>query len=118
MSISANGSAVGSGIVWASHPYNEDANQKVVDGILRAYDASDLTNELWNSKQNPNRDDLGKYAKFCLPRLPTARYTWLRSRTRLWSTVFCPQPATKCRGDPCGRPVGSRKAQLFYHPWR
>jgi hypothetical protein len=73
MSISANGSAVGSGIVWASHPNNEDANQKVVDGILRAYAASDLTNELWNSKQNPNRDDLGKYAKFCPPTIANGK---------------------------------------------
>jgi len=45
----------------------------VVDGILRAYDASDLTNELWNSKQNANRDDLGKYAKFCPPTIANGK---------------------------------------------
>jgi len=73
MSISANGNAVGSGIVWASHPFNQSANQQVVDGILRAYDASDLTNELWNSKQNANRDDLGKYAKFCPPTIANGK---------------------------------------------
>jgi hypothetical protein len=65
LSISANGSTPGSGIVWASHPYRDSALNAVVEGILRAYDASDLTKELWNSKQNAGRDDIGKFAKFC-----------------------------------------------------
>src|SRR6266849_5522192 len=67
LSISANGNTPGTGIVWASHPYEQNANQAVVDGIMRAYDASDLTKELWNSKQNASRDDIGKFAKFCPP---------------------------------------------------
>jgi hypothetical protein len=67
LSISANGNTPGTGIVWASHPYEQNANQAVVDGIVRAYDASDLTKELWNSKQNASRDDIGKFAKFCPP---------------------------------------------------
>ena len=36
-------------------------------GILRAYDATDLSHELWNSKQNAARDDLGALAKFNTP---------------------------------------------------
>jgi hypothetical protein len=71
LSISANGSAAGSGIVWASHPYRQnvsaDANQHVVRGILRAYDASDLSNELWNSEENSALDIIGNFAKFCPP---------------------------------------------------
>ncbi len=67
LSISANGNTAGTGIVWASHPYDRDANKQVVTGILRAYDASNLTRELWNSKQNPIRDDIGNFAKFCPP---------------------------------------------------
>jgi len=67
LSISANGNTAGSGIVWASHPYDKNANQQVVIGILRAYDAADLTRELWNSKQNSERDDVGIFAKFCPP---------------------------------------------------
>ncbi len=47
----------GTGIVWACHPYDKDANQQVVSGIVYAYDASDLTKEMWNSKQNSARDD-------------------------------------------------------------
>ena len=36
-------------------------------GVLRAYDASDLSHEIWDSKMNPSRDDAGMFAKFCAP---------------------------------------------------
>lgn len=36
-------------------------------GALRAYDASDLGNELYNSNQKPERDTLGSYVKFSVP---------------------------------------------------
>ncbi len=67
LSLSANGSADATGILWASHPYLGDANRMTTDGILRAFDADDLSRELWNSKQEPHRDDVGKFAKFCPP---------------------------------------------------
>lgn len=73
LSISANGAAAGSGIVWVSHSYTGDANQHVVDGVLRAYDAEDITRELWNSKQNAARDDLGNFAKFCPPTIANGK---------------------------------------------
>ena len=62
--ISANGDH--DGIVWATTPYNNDANMKVVRGMLHAYDATDLSKELWNSEMNPE-DDTGNYAKFTPP---------------------------------------------------
>ena len=67
LSVSADGSRAGTGIVWSSAPYDANANWETVPGILRAYDASDLTHELWDSKMNPARDDLGMFAKFCAP---------------------------------------------------
>ncbi len=67
MSISANGNADGSGILWAAHPASGDANHATRPGILRAFDASNVKNEVWNSLMNPNRDDLGNFAKFCPP---------------------------------------------------
>lgn len=73
LSISAHGNTAGTGIVWASHPYDKDANNQVVEGILHAYDASDLTTELWNSKENPNRDDIGLFAKFCPPTIANGK---------------------------------------------
>jgi hypothetical protein len=67
LSISANGNAPGTGIVWASHPLLASAETETVDGILQAYDASNLTIELWNSETNASRDATGKVAKFTPP---------------------------------------------------
>lgn len=67
LSISANGSETRSGIVWASLPLQGDANQHVVPGILRAFDAENVARELWNSHQNAGRDEVGNFAKFCPP---------------------------------------------------
>lgn len=65
LSISSNGDA--NGMVWATTPANNNANQLIVPGILRAYDANDLSNELWNSYLHVSRDDFGNYAKFTPP---------------------------------------------------
>ncbi len=67
LSLSANGSAPGSGIVWAAHQLTGDANQSVRPGILRAYDAQNVSRELWNSEQLSSRDSVGNFAKFVPP---------------------------------------------------
>lgn len=67
LSLSANGQSEGSGIVWGLHPYRGNANQAVVEGILRAYDAGNLKTELWNSRMNQDRDDVGPFAKTAAP---------------------------------------------------
>lgn len=67
LSISANGSQPGSGILWAAMPYERDAEDAVVNGVLRAFDASDLSVELWNSRIDSVRDDLGNFAKYVPP---------------------------------------------------
>ncbi len=66
-SVSANGSLPGSGIVWVCHPYDQNANWVTVPGVFRAFDASNLSHELWNCKMNTDRDDVGMFAKFCAP---------------------------------------------------
>ena len=63
LSISAQGDQDGSGIVWASHPIRDDANQAVVDGMLRAIDAGNLKRVLWDSTSNP-ADAVGKTVLF------------------------------------------------------
>jgi hypothetical protein len=73
LSLSANGSTSGSGIVWASVSYSGDSNQQTVPGILRAFDATNLNTELWNSKQNAVRDDVGNYAKFAPPTIANGK---------------------------------------------
>src|SRR6266849_3801618 len=67
LSVSSNGSKDGTGILWASYAFSGDAEHTVSPGILRAFDANDVTKELWNSRQNVSRDGVGNYAKFSAP---------------------------------------------------
>ncbi len=66
LSVSSNGSQDGTGILWASYASTGDAEHDVSPGILRAFDANDVTKQLWNNQQNP-RDAAGSYAKFAAP---------------------------------------------------
>lgn len=67
LSVSSNGSVDGTGIVWASYAFSGDAESFVSPGILRAFDAKDVSRELWNNRQNLARDGAGNYAKFSSP---------------------------------------------------
>ena len=67
LSVSSNGSKDGTGILWASYAFTGDAEHAVSPGILRAFDANDITKELWNNRQNVARDGAGNYAKFAAP---------------------------------------------------
>jgi len=57
--VSANGNA--NGIVWA---YEKSTSGQ---GILHAYDATDVSKELWNSNMNGSRDGLGEGIGFATP---------------------------------------------------
>ncbi len=67
LTVSSNDTLKGTGIVWANIAASGDANGNAVPGILRAFDASDVSKEIWNSEQNKIRDPLGNYAKFNAP---------------------------------------------------
>ncbi len=67
LSVSENTDLVGGGIVWGAASFSGVATGQSVPGILRAFDATNLATELWNSKQNAARDDVGLYAKFNPP---------------------------------------------------
>lgn len=62
--LSANGNDTNTGIIWAFHSSDGSANRHIVAGVLRAYDANDITRELWNSQQVPCRDQVGNIQKF------------------------------------------------------
>ncbi len=64
MAISANGSAGYSGIFWITETQNGNNDGA---GTLHAYNALDLSQELWNSNMNAARDGLGMLAKFTAP---------------------------------------------------
>ncbi|GAA5129136.1 hypothetical protein [Pseudonocardia adelaidensis] len=74
--VTSNGDNPNTGIIWATAPVSHDANRDVVDGILRAYDATalDPVNNtdgtprlklLWDSTHIP--DNTFKFSKFCPP---------------------------------------------------
>lgn len=68
LTLSANGSTPGSGIIWSSMSFStSSANSGIHPGILRAIDADDLSHELWNSEQDATRDRMGNWPKFTPP---------------------------------------------------
>jgi hypothetical protein len=67
LSLSANASASGTGILWAARPISAASNPGPVAGVLYGFDATNLTTELWDSQQNSARDAVGNYAKFVPP---------------------------------------------------
>ena len=67
LSLSANGTNSGSGILWAAVNTSQNANQAVVAGTLHAYNAENVATELWSSDLISSRDSLGSLAKFVAP---------------------------------------------------
>jgi len=65
LAISANGNS--NGILWAVR------KNGAADGTVHAYDAADLTVELYNSSQAGTRDTLDAAAKFSLPLIVNGR---------------------------------------------
>lgn len=64
MTLSAFGSLSDSGIFWATAA---DTSALPGPGTLHAFDAMDLSKELWNSDMNSTRDAMGNYTKFANP---------------------------------------------------
>ncbi len=73
LSVSSDGARAGSGIVWALVPANGDANRcRGVKGMLMAFDAGDVTRELWRSQakdaeNSDTPDSFGLLARFVPP---------------------------------------------------
>lgn len=67
LSLSANGTNAGSGIVWALVNTSANANQATVAGTLHAYDAQNVARELWHSDMIASRDAVGNFAKYVAP---------------------------------------------------
>lgn len=64
MTISAYGSLANTGILWIT---SVSAGTLPAAGTLHAFDAMDLTVELWNSDMSTDRDTLGSFTKFANP---------------------------------------------------
>ncbi len=64
MSISANGSKAGTGILWETTGNRSDPS---IPATLHAFDAGNLANEIWNSDMTGGADSVGMFAKFANP---------------------------------------------------
>jgi hypothetical protein len=64
--VSSNGANAGSGIVWGVTT-TQNANGTLVPATLRAFRATDVSQELYNSDQNAARDAVGNFTKFAPP---------------------------------------------------
>jgi hypothetical protein len=73
LTVSSNGAQPGTGIVWALVPANGDGNScRGVKGMLIAFDAEDVTKELWRSQAKDATasdvaDSFGLIARFAPP---------------------------------------------------
>jgi hypothetical protein len=80
LTLSANGSGAGSGVLWATVVVNGDAEDNPpVPGELHAFNAANVSQELWNSAMNPARDAYGYFGKLVPPVVANGRVyvaTW------------------------------------------
>jgi outer membrane protein assembly factor BamB len=67
LTVSSNGDTPGTGIVWAAYAKTGDAEHAVSPGVLRAFDATDVSKLLWSNDEKPAQDGAGTYAKFSPP---------------------------------------------------
>ena len=83
LSLSANGTKTGTGIIWSyaraqSIPWVGGIHE-IMPGILRAYDAENVSRLLWTNQLNSRRDDAGLFAKFSVPSVANGKVylsTW------------------------------------------
>jgi hypothetical protein len=75
ITVSSNGGDAKSGIVWVTMPFSNNANREVVLGVLRAFDASDVSKgQLWSSEDSGvPADRLGMFAKFNPPTIANGK---------------------------------------------
>ncbi len=85
MSISANGAS--DGILWALQSAGPGA-----PGVLHAYDATDLSKELYNSNQAGARDALDEWDKFSLPVVANGK-VFVATNTQLVIFGLLPNPS-------------------------
>jgi hypothetical protein len=93
MSTSSNGAVDSTGILWVSHASSCDANQSQCPGILRAINANDVRQELWNSNLAAS-DNAGSYSKFVCPTIANGKVYLPNNSNRLLVYGLTGNPAT------------------------
>lgn len=88
VSLSANGNK--DGILWAAIHASGDSWHESRPGILHAYDADNIQHELWNSLENPARDDCNNYSKMAPPTIANGKVYLASFGTKnIGSGQFC-----------------------------
>ena len=68
LTVSSNGSSAGTGIVWSNSNLDGNANNQSRPGLLRAFDADNLSAQLWDSETTATpSNDSGYLAKYNYP---------------------------------------------------
>jgi len=104
MTISANEAR--NGILWET---TGDFTAPSALGTLHAFDATNLSDELWNSSQNAARDSLGGFAKFVNPAVVNGKvYVATSSGAVVVYGSLCANsgtsPVPACAGPHCPAP--------------
>ena len=73
LTLSTDSEKTSPSVLWATLPIKEDALKRLAPGVLRAFDANDLTTELWHSQMRPTIDSLGLLAKNSPPTVADGR---------------------------------------------
>jgi hypothetical protein len=115
LAVSSNGQNAGTGVLWASHPLQGDANHAVVPGILQAFDPVIVTRELWNSNMNPARDSIGRFAKFVCPTIANGKVYMATFSNRLNVYGLLPANSVIAKTDNAASSISS-EAKLTLTP--
>ena len=84
LALSAYGQRQSTGVLWATVATNGDVeNNPPVPGELRAFDADNVSRELWNSDMDPAHDAFGNFAKFVPPSIANGRVYVATSSTQV-----------------------------------
>ena len=96
MTLSANGGRDGSGILWETEGNYHFGGP----GTLHAFEASNLSNELWNSDMNPDRDQMPVVSKFASPTVAGGKvYVPTSGNAVAVYGLLAPGPVSRSRGN-------------------
>jgi hypothetical protein len=105
--VSANGDS--NGIVWIL----ETDSQNNHNEVLRAYDANNLTTELYDTSQNLKRDNPGGYIKYAVPTVANGKvYVGSRTTFDAYGLTAIPPTPTPVFSPASGTYVGSQPVAI------
>lgn len=113
VTVSSNGSVSGTGIVWAITSAG-NANVDLVPGTVRAFDANNVSRELWNSDIDATRDSMGFFTKFSSPVVANGKVYAITHSNRL--QVYGSLIGTTAISPSAGSGSNQVFTAMFSHP--